>query len=149
MAASEVFPLSATICDNDRIPDTSPEMQCWTQSGHPIVDGKYLDKNGVIREVDPSEWTVAGPPALDVYWSNRKITPNLGYNQFHAIALGASVDVTEYLARVGELLRVAAGALEIVALNATLYSVNVIVSTDLSQGAMKELLFEHRLAPAQ
>ncbi|EQL04065.1 hypothetical protein OCS_00220 [Ophiocordyceps sinensis CO18] len=139
MAASE---------DNDRIFDTSPEMQCWTQSGHPIVDGRYLDQNGTVREVEPNEWTVAGPPALDVYWSNRKVTLDLDYSQFRAIASSAFVDVTEYLARVGELPRATAGSCEIIALNATLYSVNVIVGTDLSQGAMRDLLFEHRLAPA-
>lgn len=32
--------------------------------GYPIVDGKYLDKDGNIRETGPNEWTTSGPLAL-------------------------------------------------------------------------------------
>ncbi|KAL7932892.1 hypothetical protein V8C35DRAFT_305750 [Trichoderma chlorosporum] len=126
------------------------EKQSWTLSGHPIVNGKYLDKNGNIREIEPDEWTTNGPPVLDVYWTNRKVSPtdDLVGSQFRVIASGAFVDVTEYLSRVGEFLRAVGGACLIMSLNATLYSVNVIVSTDLSQREMQELLLQHHLAPA-
>lgn len=31
--------------------------QKWTLSGYPIVDGKYLDNDGNIREMELKEWT--------------------------------------------------------------------------------------------
>jgi hypothetical protein len=83
--------------------EDEPATQCWTLSGYPIVDGKYLDKDGNIRQVSPGEFTTAGPPALDVFWVNRQITP--GKNcQFRVISCHAFVTVTEYMRRMGELL---------------------------------------------
>lgn len=103
------------------------ERQSRALSGYRIVDGKYIDRDGNIRETDPNEWTTTGPDALDVY---RKVYSS--ENQFWIIASAAFVDATEYLSRVGELLRAAGESCMIVFLNAMQYSVNVIVGTDLS-----------------
>ncbi len=132
-------------------PDTTPGHQTWTQSGHPIVDGKYQDKAGTVRRVPADEWLVAGPPALDVFWVNRKAASDDDQDsdaRFQAIASHAFISVTEYISRIGEFLRVANGSCQIMSLNATLYSVNVIVATDMPCSEMVTLLFKQRLAPA-
>lgn len=127
---------------------TMPEKQSWTESGYPIVDGKYLDKDGNIQQFDSQEWSVAGPPALDVYWHNRRVTPGREQDQFRTLVSNAFVDMTEYIARIGELLRTVGASCELVSLNATKYSVTIIISTESSQEEMKGLLLSCRLAPA-
>lgn len=132
--------------DSDQIEDTRA-TQTWTQSGYPIVEGKYLDGNGIIQRIG-DEWTVSGPPVIDIYWYNRRHAQHGTGAYFGAIAASAFVDLTEYLSRVGEFLRAQGHACRIMAVNATLYSVNVIVDTRLSTDEMSVLLQECRLAPA-
>ncbi len=123
------------------IQDT-PEMQAWTQSGCPIVAGKYLE-NGVVKEISPDEPTAAGPPVLDIYWHNRYMGPDAFV--FRGVACWARGDVTGYLSRLGDFLVPAQGSCRIMALNATLYSVNVIVFTEMTHREMVQLLRQHRL----
>lgn len=131
LAGSATCPIAATL-----------GPQTWTQSGYPIVAGKYLEK-GVIKDIDPTEGTVLGPPALDIYWHNRYMGPV--DSLFRGAACRVVIDVTEYLSRLGKFLDTAKGSCDIMALNATLYSVNVIVATKLCHGEMKRLLSEHGL----
>lgn len=67
---------------------------------------------------------------------------------FGSIGANAFVDLTEYLSRVGEFLRAQGHVCRIMSLNATPYSVNVIVATELSTDEMGDLLRDYRLAPA-
>ena len=124
--------------------------QSWTESGFPIVDGKYLDTSdgGKIKTVGPKDWVSAGPPDLGIYWDNRRRTPGLD-DQFRGFVHNAFVSVTEYLSRIGEFLRASDGACKIVGLNATLYSVNLIVDTDMSQKEMMALMKSARVFPAE
>lgn len=46
--------------------------------GYPIVDGKYLDKDGNIRETGPNEWT-SGPPALNVYSTGKSLRQKISF----------------------------------------------------------------------
>lgn len=124
----------------------SAQTQAWTESGYPIVAGKYLEK-GTIKEIDPNEPTQAGPPALDIYWHNRYHGPEPGL--FRGVACAGFVDVTEYIARLGIFLKFAKekDICQIKALNSTLYSVNIIVATQESATNMMRLLLEYGLAP--
>lgn len=122
--------------------DTTLGPQTWTQSGYPIVAGKYLEK-GVIKDIDPTEGTALGPLALDVYWHNRYM--GLVDSLFRGAACCVVIDVTEYLSRLGKFLDATNGSCEVLALNATLYSVNIIVATKLCHEEMKQLLSEHGL----
>ncbi|KAM0744012.1 hypothetical protein ACQRIT_001326 [Beauveria bassiana] len=121
--ASQSFHSPAASADDD-VNDTNDSLvyQAWTQSGFPIVDGKYID-NGALKDADPDEAVVS--------W----------------ISAGF-VNVTEYIVRLGSFLAETKGACKIRALNTTLYSVNVIVTTNLSQAEMMQYLLEHGLAPA-
>lgn len=139
-------PAASSTSSQDIIPDKDqPQTQTWTQCGHPIVAGKYL-KDGVIHEIAPDVPHMAGPPAVDVYWHNRR--SGRDPDQFRGVSLAAFVDVTEYLVRLGKFLDVVKGSCSVQSLNATLYSVNVIVSTAMSRKEMSRLMLEHELAPA-
>lgn len=46
--------------------------------GYPIVDDKYLDKGGNIRETGPNEWT-SGPPALNVYSTGKSLRQKISF----------------------------------------------------------------------
>ncbi|KAM3530756.1 hypothetical protein NHJ13051_001196 [Beauveria bassiana] len=144
--ASQSFHSPAASADDD-VNDTNDSLvyQAWTQSGFPIVDGKYID-NGALKDADPDEAVVSGPPALDLYWHNRYLGPEPGL--FRGIAAAGFVNVTEYIVRLGSFLAETKGACKIRALNTTLYSVNVIVTTNLSQAEMMQYLLKHGLAPA-
>ncbi|KAF7550248.1 hypothetical protein G7Z17_g5864 [Cylindrodendrum hubeiense] len=107
--------------------------QSWTESGYPIVDGKYLDlSTGIINTIPDGTLVAAGPPALEVHWHNRMMTGRS--NAFFSFVASAFVNVTEYLKRVGEF--IAMGSVEILSLNATKYAVNIVVATDLSKDEM-------------
>ncbi|KAM3510787.1 hypothetical protein MY11210_005568 [Beauveria gryllotalpidicola] len=143
--ASQSFPSPATADDGVNATIDSFRQQTWTQSGFPIVDGKYID-NGTLKDADPDEAVESGPPALDVYWHNRRLGPEPGL--FRGVAAAGFVSVTEYIVKLGGFLAETKGACQIVALNTTLYSVNVIVSTNLSQAEMQRHFLKHGLAPA-
>lgn len=131
---------------DDVVNDTNDSLlQAWTQSGFPIVDGKYID-NGTLKDADPDEAVESGPPALDVYWHNRYLGPQPGL--FRGVAAAGFINVTEYIVRLGSFLAETKGACKILALNTTRYSVNVIVSTSLSQAEMQQYFLKHGLAPA-
>jgi len=119
--------------------DVQP-TQSWTLDGYPIVDGKYLDlATGQIKV--HSGRMMGGPPAIAVYWNNRLCTGRT--DQFRAISASSSCSLSEYLIRVGQLLTT--GACTIDSLNATTYSVNVVVMSELSTSEFSEALREHRL----
>ncbi|KAI9167836.1 hypothetical protein HJFPF1_03975 [Paramyrothecium foliicola] len=121
-------------------PTTFRPAQMWTVDGYPIVDGKFHDlanneiktHTGLLR---------GGPPSLTVYWNN--CGPVRHPDHFFAMGCFSQHTITEYLARVGEMLR--AGKCTIASLNATPYAVYVIVETDLSSAEFKGLLREHGL----
>ncbi|KAF4472888.1 hypothetical protein FALBO_210 [Fusarium albosuccineum] len=121
-------------------PSTSQPSQQWTVDGYPIVDGKFHDlaadeiktHTGVFR---------GGPPSLSVYWNNCASVSRP--NQFVAMGCISGHSVTEYLVRVGEMLR--QGKCTVSSLNATQYAVNVIVLTYLSSEEFTGLLREHGL----
>lgn len=123
------------------------ERQTWTQSGHPIVAGKFLDQDGIIKDIGPDENTLSGPPVIEVYWHNRKRSPNI-VGQFGGIVCSSFVSVTEYFARLGAFFNAHGDSCEIMAINATQYSINVIVATELSQQEMGSFLREFNLRNA-
>lgn len=123
--------------------------QSWTLDGYPIVDGKYLDlATGEIKTY--TGFRRAGPPSLSIYWNNRgSITgPDTGPcpDPFFALGCSSRHTVTEYLARLGEMLR--QGGCEISSLNATTYAVNVVAMTELPSAEFKERLRQHGLIPS-
>ncbi|KAH6884399.1 hypothetical protein B0T10DRAFT_362705, partial [Thelonectria olida] len=119
--------------------------QNWTLSGYPVVDGKYLDgASGAIKTVGTDEEFISGPPGVDIYWHNRMLTGR--DDQFFSFGASGHVDVTEYVRRMGNFL--AKGSCIIMALNATKFSVNVVVATELSRDEMMGWLKEYGLCPA-
>ena len=110
--------------------------QVWTESGFPIVDDKYLDLTaGTVKTLGRDDYVYDGPPALEIYWNNRLRTDLP--DQFRGVVTSAYVGVSEYLRRIGRLL--AMGKCEIMALNATKYAVNVVVSADVTTEEMMEM----------
>ncbi|KAK7423683.1 hypothetical protein QQX98_000873 [Neonectria punicea] len=134
--------------ENVQTPANTPfagSQQTWTESGYPIVDGKYLDlSTGTIKTVTADTMVSVGPPAVEIYWVNRTMTGRK--DPFRSFLARAFVDVTEYLKRIGELLE--RGSVEIFSLNATKYAVNVVVGTDLSHKEMMIRIRQCSLFPA-
>ncbi|CRK14778.1 hypothetical protein HYQ46_002253 [Verticillium longisporum] len=127
------------------VPPGAPRHTCypsqsWTCDGYPIVDGKYHDlatneiktHTGIVR---------GGPPSTSVYWQNR--APVSRPDQFVAMGAMSRHKVTEYLVRVGEMLK--AGKCTVTSLNATEFAVNVIVLTEASSEEFSALLRGNRL----
>ncbi|KAH6679953.1 hypothetical protein F5X68DRAFT_212399 [Plectosphaerella plurivora] len=122
-------------------PSTSAPGQHWTPDGYPIVDGKYHDlatgeiktHNGLRR---------GGPPSLSVYWHSRGTSTSQADSLFAVGAFNA-LPVTEYLVRMGEMLR--EGTCTVGSLNVTEYAVNVIVETELPRTEFMEKLRNYGL----
>ncbi|SPJ79364.1 uncharacterized protein FTOL_07755 [Fusarium torulosum] len=121
-------------------PSTLYPSQRWTVDGYPIVDGKYQDLATDETKAHTGVFG-AGPPSLTIYWNN--CASVIGPDHFFALGCYSRHTVTEYLARVGEMLR--NGKCTVSSLNATKYAVNVIVMTGLSSEEFKGLLCEHGL----
>ncbi len=145
VGASDKSPSDAPSVSNTPSPefpnDASP-VQAWTPSGYPIVDGKYLDLvDGMVKTAGPGPVTT-GPPAIAVYIHNRFCSGQRG--QFNTVVATSFVkDLSEYMIRVGELLKT--GACKVDSVSATKYSVNLIVMTDLSSEEFSSILRECRL----
>lgn len=124
-------------------PSTLAPMQKWTIDGYPIVDSKYHDL--ATDEIKTHTGVFgAGPPSLTIYWNNcASVTRS---DQFIAMGSYSRHTVTEYIARVGEMLR--QGKCTVSSMNATQYAVNVIVLTDLSSAEFTDMLREHGLTVA-
>ena len=121
-----------------------PHFARWTRSGYPIVDGRYHDlSTGEIKEAE-DEFIRTGPPALDVHWYNRNYSDM--EDQFRFVAFHSPVEVTEYLRRVGNFLGLA--KCRVMSLNATKYSVNLIISTEMANDEMMKELKNYNLLPA-
>ncbi|KAK4232859.1 hypothetical protein C8A03DRAFT_39487 [Achaetomium macrosporum] len=113
--------------------------QSWTPSGYPIVDNKYHDlATGEIRP--HSGPSMGGPPSISVYWQNRLAAG--GRDQFHVISktVASTASLSEYIIRVGDLLR--KGACKVDAMNVTRFDVYVVVQSELGQDEFREALDE-------
>ena len=118
----------------------APPLQSWTLDGQPIVDGKYLDLS--TGEIKTHEGLLTGgPPSLAVYWHNR--LPKNQDQPFYALSAFSQISVTDYLTRIGDLLRT--GICTVDSLNATKYSVNLVIITQLSRNEFTEALMRHGL----
>lgn len=117
---------------------------CITQQA--VAQPRAKMDQGTMTD-DPDEPTQSGPPNVETYWHNRHVGLEPGL--FRGVAYADHVDVTEYLARLGTLLSMAKeeGICRVMAINATLYSVNIIVETQETCTDMSRLLREYRLAP--
>lgn len=125
------------------LPSSSARTQLWTLDGYPIVDGRYHDLvTGEIRTHTGN--FRAGPPSLSIYWQNRGGSDRR--DLFYAVGATSKYNVTDYLFRVGEMLR--REMCTVSSLNATEYAVNVIVITELSNMEFTALLREHGLLPS-
>ncbi|KAM0337353.1 hypothetical protein ACHAPQ_003211 [Fusarium lateritium] len=129
---------------NDVPPGVSPSTisisQNWTVDGYPIVDGKYHDL--ATDEIKTHTGVFGGgPTSLSIYWNNCAAVTRPDH--FFAMGCYSRYTVTEYLARVEEML--GNGKCTVSSLNATKYAVNAIVMTDLSSEEFKGLLHEHGL----
>ncbi|KAK5651416.1 hypothetical protein OQA88_12504 [Cercophora sp. LCS_1] len=125
-------------------PQRPTPIQAWTLSGYPIVDGKYHDlRTGEIKpHAEGIDFVTGGPPSLSVYWHNKN--PKPGQEQpFYALSGSSPLSVSEYLVRVGDLLR--AGVYTVDSVSATKYSVNLIIITQLSCQEFKEAMGRHGL----
>ncbi|KAK0726582.1 hypothetical protein B0T21DRAFT_36637 [Apiosordaria backusii] len=123
---------------------TGPPTQLWTVDGYPIVDGKYLDLS--TGEIKTHEGLLTGgPPALTVYWHN-KLPKHQKEQPFYAASAFSLTSVTDYLTRVGDLLRT--GICTVDSLSATKYSVNLVIMTQLSNNEFIEALGRHGLLHA-
>jgi len=108
-----------------------PLIQAWTPSGYPVVDGQYIDMaTGTVKALE-SPSLLSGPPGIDAVWTNFSWERD-GPDRFEWARHTAYIkDVSEYLVRVGELLKT--GACTVHSLSASKYSVTVVVYTELSQ----------------
>ncbi|KAK5659003.1 hypothetical protein OQA88_1089 [Cercophora sp. LCS_1] len=118
-----------------------PPSQSWTLDGYPIVDGRYHDlSTGEIKTHTGA--SSSGPPSIFAHWHNRLMTGRT--DQFLATSKVAPTrDLTEYMARIGDLLR--KGVCKVDAINAMKYNVYVIVWTELSRDGFRAALYEHIL----
>ncbi|OBT82024.1 hypothetical protein VE02_09815 [Pseudogymnoascus sp. 03VT05] len=122
------------------LPSSGQRSQLWTIDGYPIVDGKYHDL--VTDEIKTHTGLFrGGPPSVSVYWQNRGGSNR--HDLFYAVGAISSRKVTDYLVRVGEMLK--AEKCIVSSLNATEYAVNVIVETELSTVDFTALLRDHGL----
>lgn len=126
----------------EQSPTVSPPSQKWTLDGYPIVDGKFHDLSANQIRVHEGPFR-GGPPSLSVYWNNCGPTTPGSTDHFFALGCTSQHSVTEYLGRVGEMLR--QGKCVVTSLNATPYAVNVIITTGLSSRDFKGLLREYEL----
>ncbi|KAM3506314.1 hypothetical protein MY10362_002425 [Beauveria mimosiformis] len=85
---SQSFHIPAATFD-DGVNDTNDSLTlwAWTQSGFPIVDRKYIG-NGTLKDANPDEAVVSGPPALAVYWHNRYLEYTVRLGSFFAETKG-------------------------------------------------------------
>jgi hypothetical protein len=127
-----------------QVPVEQP-IQSWTVDGYPIVDGKYLDLR--TGEVKTHEGLLTGgPPSLAIYWHNKLPKPQ-EEQPFYAVSAFSQLSVTDYLTRVGDLLRT--GICTVDSLSATKYSVNLVILTQLSRNEFREALIRHGLLHSQ
>ncbi|EAQ83324.1 predicted protein [Chaetomium globosum CBS 148.51] len=121
-----------------------PQTQPWTTDGYPIVDGKYhnLDTGEVMAHTGLMK---GGPPNITVYWQNRFATGR--GDQFLVVSktIYSTRSLSEYIIRIGHLLQRGPGVCKVDSLNATPYSVYVVVTSEASQEEFKQALQEHGL----
>lgn len=113
-----------------------------TVGGSPIVDGKYLDLDtNQVKEIQPRESVGFGPPTIDIYWHN--ISLSGGSTQFRGFR-GVFVygNVGLYIARLGLFFGKTGGSCELYSLNATPYTVTVIVMTERTYHEIKEQYYD-------
>ena len=121
-------------------PSSGQAAQSWTLDGYPIVDGKYY--NLVTDSIEVHTGLLrGGPPSVSVYWHNRGGSGR--HDQFYAVGSLSRCKVTDYLVRVGEMLK--KEKCIVTSLNATEYAVNVVVMTELSTVDFMALLRDHGL----
>jgi hypothetical protein len=92
--------------------------------------------------------TTTGPPLLGVYWHNTSLKQQkepflFDERPFYALGTCSLLSVTEYLVRVGDLLKT--GVCTVKSLNATKYEINVLVQTELTCVEFGEALRRHGL----
>ena len=115
-----------------------------TTNGFPIVDGKYIDEKGTLQLADSNQPTRAGPPAVALYWHNGN---HLGVDdRFQGFTATAFVDVTKYLRRLGDFLKM--GSCSVGHLIVTEYAVGISVAADLSTEEMMARSKKCNLFPA-
>lgn len=118
-----------------------PPTQLWTLGGYPIVDGKYRDlTTGEIKL--HTGLITSGPPTLAIYWHNRFSTSRADL-QSYAVSTTTTISMSEYLIRIGDLLRT--GVCTVDLLNATKYSLNLIIISNLSREEFHASMREHGL----
>lgn len=133
---------TTTTCSMERL---LPAVQQWTSRetgrGYPIVDNKYFDlaTGQVVTLGSDDKWRMAGPPTLDIYWQNRQSTTV--EDAFHALVKGSTLDMTDYVIRLGEFLKESGCRLQ--SLTATTYSINVVIFADMSKQDMHTLQRKH------
>lgn len=121
-----------------------PPTQPWTPDGYPIVDGKYhnIDTGEVMAHTGP---TRGGPPNITVYWQNRFATGRGDQFLVTSKTIYSTRSLSEYIIRIGNLLQRGSGVCKVDSLNATPYSVYVVVTSEASQEEFKAALQEHGL----
>ena len=121
-----------------------PPTQSWTPDNYPIVDGKYhnLDTGEVMTHTGPVK---RGPPNITVYWQNRFATGRGDQFLVTTKTIYSTRSLSEYIIRIGNLLQKGSGVCKVDSLNATPYSVYVVVTSEASQEEFKEALHEHGL----
>jgi hypothetical protein len=122
----------------------TPFRQPWTPDGHPLVDGKYLDL-ATGENKTYSGPVIFGPPTIVISWFNKHITgPGSMFTMETTTRAGS---VSECIIRIGKLLQT--GALVLDSLNATTYSISVIMLTQLSAQEFVNLVAEAGLMSVQ
>ncbi|TEA17309.1 hypothetical protein C8034_v000417 [Colletotrichum sidae] len=107
----------------------------------PIVDSAYHDPDTwEVKKAEPGHRCMAGPPAIDVYCHNLAAGPR---DQFEAVRWTFCRGINELMIRLGDLL--GKGRCKLHSLNATEFSVTVIVETRLKKGEMSENMIAARL----
>lgn len=123
-------------------PSTSAPRQHWTPDGYPIVDGKYHDLATGEIKTHTGLRRGGGPPSMYVYWHSRGSRVSQE-DRFFAVGAYNALPVTEYLVRMGDMLR--EGTCTVSSLNVTDYAVNVIVVTELPRTEFTDMLRRHGL----
>lgn len=153
VTASDTTPAAATPA-----PDTTPappkkakdgpilpELQSWVadDSGRkfPLVGDSYLDVQTGKIEHGYKGMTFTGPPTLDIYWINRGDTTV--EDPWPGCSTVSTLSMTEYIARMGALLNDEDCNGRLHSLNATEFSITVVIYINISRKDMRLLRRKH------
>lgn len=119
----------------------------WTESGYPVVDGKYINlETGTLETTTPDMWFKAGPPDITLYMHNRMSKQS--EDQFQGWSTSVSIPITEWLGHFGDFVKLCGDDFEVWSLNVTTFEVYVVYASKMSKTVFMERMSKAGIWPA-